>query len=502
MIGNQFLEVPFIERMVVMSEKRIISLIILSSILASLMSCGDKTMNGTDTAGSDQTSSDITSAEPDYVFPELDCGKDTFTILNAESIWKMYTYLDFEQQTGDQLDDVIYNRNRKIEELFNVKLDVINVPLDSLAKTTRQSVMANDSAYDAAYIKGEHIAPLITEELLIDLTTAPDIQLDKDWWNQNVLESARIGKNNSVFFAVSDLSLAAFDMTFCFMFNENMLEKLGLDKPYNLVRDGKWTIDELKKYAAAGANLNGDEDFKENTSGSSIYGIASYHNIVGEMIIGAGCRFTDMIDGELSFALDNERFYNVCEKIASITSVEGDYIDANSAAFHYEQLFKAGRALFTGAELKASAVFRDFDDTFGIVPAPKLDETQSGYYSWINFMIPLLTIPKDCIDVRRACIILDALSYLSARDVLPTYYDITVSQKGLRNEESIEMLGIIRDTRYFDASLAYGWTLKFYYNLREKLSKEGNPNTASSVAKNKDAINALIEATLDLVNAE
>ena len=45
---------------------------------------------------------------------------------------------------------------------------------------------------------------------------------------------------------------------------------------------------------------------------------------------------------------------------------------------------------------------------------------------------------------------LDAASYLSYTDVLPVYYNVTIAQKGLRDDESIEMLGIIQSSRYFD----------------------------------------------------
>lgn len=48
-----------------------------------------------------------------------------------------------------------------------------------------------------------------------------------------------------LYFAVSDLSLTAFDLTWCLMFNETKMEELNMDKPYDLVRSGKWTLDEF-----------------------------------------------------------------------------------------------------------------------------------------------------------------------------------------------------------------------------------------------------------------
>ena len=469
-----------------------------------MFSCGNDgnaVKQNEDASEDNQFSAEETTNALGYVFPELDCGQDTFTIMNVENVWDMYTYIDFEQQTGEQLDDAVYNRNRKVEDIFNVKLDVIDVFIGELAEKVRNSVASNDGEYDAAYVAGEAITPLITKGMLTDLTTVPGLQLDKDWWNQSVLDSARVGDNGAVFFAVSDLSLTAFELTWCLMFNETIMEKMNIDKPYALVRDGKWTLDELKKYVSEGSNLNGNDSFKWQRDGNSVYGLTSYNNIAGEFVIGAGCRMTELKDGKPTFALDNERFYNFCETAADIFGAKGEFFEATKGdtGMQYEMIFNNSRVLFVGAELKFSSSLRDFNNTFGIVPAPKLDETQSEYYSWTNYLIPLLTIPKDCKNVERAGIILDALSYLSLIDVLPKYYDITVSQKGFRNDDSIEMLGIIRDGRVFDASLSYGWTTDFYGSLRNQLMS-GKANAASLVAKNKEKVEAKIQATLDLVN--
>ena len=93
---------------------------------------------------------------------------------------------------------------------------------------------------------------------------------------------------------------------------------------------------------------------------------------------------------------------------------------------------------------------------------------------------------------------MDALTYLSYRDVLPVYYDISVSQKGLRNEESIEMLEIIRDTRYFDIAKCYGWTSSLYGSI-ESLLTAGNGAVASTIASEKPAVLENIDKTLELL---
>lgn len=112
--------------------------------------------------------------------------------------------------------------------------------------------------------------------------------------------------------------------------------------------------------------------------------------------------------------------------------------------------------MFVGCEIKSTSLYRSLDDQFGIVPSLKLDEKQAEYASWIGYLVPLLTIPADCKDPERSGKIIDAMSYLSMKNILPIYYNVKVSQKGLRNDDSIEMLAIIRDARYFEPSLVYG----------------------------------------------
>ena len=67
-----------------------------------------------------------------------------------------------------------------------------------------------------------------------------------------------------------------------------MLADLGLETPYDLVRDGAWTIDKLHEYATAGANLNGDSSFAWDENGSAIYGLASYEDSLNAFITGGG----------------------------------------------------------------------------------------------------------------------------------------------------------------------------------------------------------------------
>lgn len=479
--------------------KKLTSLLIIVSLLASLTACGGTSDGKNDTP---DTKSDGTTTpaaeEPDYEYPNLDCGGDEFTILNLQNVWEMYTYLDHESQTGEIIDDAVYERNRNLEEKFKFKLNVVEYPIDELVKQVQTTVTAGDDTYDAAYVRGNNIASVVSNGLAKNLYDVPGLQLDQPWWNQSVVSEASIGKDGkTLYFVKSDLSLCAFDLVWSIFFNENMMTDLGKDMPYDTVRAGKWTIDSFNTMLKWGTNLNGDESFAFSYDNKAIYGFTSFYRICDAMIIGAGNRFTTKgTDGTPALSIENDRFYTTAEKLANIFGTEGDYIEANQDGIKYDKIFMAGRALFYGGEVKASGVFREMEDSFGILPLPKLDETQENYCAWMNYDTPTLVVPSTNSKLERTGAILDALSYLSYKDVLPAYYKVRVSQKSLRNDDSIEMLGIIRDSLYYDASLTYGWTADLAQSIRNAVIK-GDSSVASIIAANKDTVSEKIAKTLD-----
>lgn len=457
-------------------------------------------------SGNSQTTESAASeteapAEPEYIYPDEDYNGDEFNILNIEPIWGFYPYLDFENMTGDILDDTVYTRNRFIEEQFNIVFVEALDTMDTIATKIKTVILAGEDVHDAMYCRGDQIGPLVSEKYFYNLFEIPELNLKETWWDQTVIKEGSIGNDEALYFAVSDMNLIGFQGTWMIFFNEKMMSDLGLETPYELVRSGKWTLDELQKYMKAGANLNGETSFAWNENGNAVYGLSSFNAGAAALLIGTGERFILKDEsGYPYFALETERFYAASEKIANMLAVEGEYHDANesNSKHHYEQMFMSGRALMIAAEVKASDVFREMNDTFGVAPIPKYDEAQSDYYCIQFQQSLLLTIPVTNQNAQQAGIILDAFSYQSYKDLMPVFYDVTVSQKGLRNEESIEMLGIIRDTRFFNVGMAYGWVSTLYEQVRTDLNM-GKSDMASLIAKQKDKINADIEKFMTII---
>ena len=131
--------------------KRKIAAILLIAILASLQSCGDgKTL--ADETSNQSESGETTASASEYDWADLDCGGDTFTILNSTDTYGFYNVLDFETSTGDRLDDAVYNRNRQIEEKYRFKLEIVDENHRESSDKFREAVMSGDDIYDAAFI--------------------------------------------------------------------------------------------------------------------------------------------------------------------------------------------------------------------------------------------------------------------------------------------------------------------------------------------------------------
>ncbi|MCI8388446.1 MAG: extracellular solute-binding protein [Clostridiales bacterium] len=450
----------------------------------------------TNTSGDDSSTDEIA-----YAYPDIDYGGEEFNILNTSTTWGFYTNLDFEEETGEALDDAVYNRNRFIEEKFNIKFNIEEVDTDSMSSHYRNAILAADDVYDAAFCRANVMSSFILENYLIDLGTISSFNFDEAWWDADVRKATLIGDSDSIYVAGCDISMYNLQGTETFYINENLLADLGGTAPYDIVREGKWTLDKLREYTKLGANLNGDASFAFDSNSSSTYGILGFQDIVVALVVGSDQNYCKVGDDNIPYlAAESEQFYNVAAKVAEILGTEGEYLYLNgSGDDHYEVQFKNGRSLLMFGQIKSASKFRDMDDSYGILPMPKYDENQDSYYCYRSGNTPLLSIPVTNNSPDRVGVIMDAMAYLSYRDVLPVFYNNTLSQKQLRNEDSLEMLEIIRDSRYLDIARIYAWSDKLYLSV-ETMLQAGNGNLASTVAAQKSTIEANIQKTLDLFN--
>ncbi len=158
-------------------------------------------------------------------------------------------------------------------------------------------------------------------------------------------------------------------------------------------------------------------------------------------------------DGNPVITAGSDRFLSVYDKVVSLFSKN------DLTIIEYEgQAFMDGRALLCGQVMACVRLFRPMEDDFGIIPLPKYDEAQERYYSYvIPYDIFSASVPVTVKDTSVSGSVLQALAVLSAYYITPAYYEITITGKGLRDEESAEMLDIILASTVYDLARMYDW---------------------------------------------
>lgn len=492
-------------------KKRILAVLLAAMLtLPMLFSCANEETKETtpaDTTGTTDTTT--TETEDSWQYPDVDYAGAEYRVLNFDELWNMYIHMDATELTGEALNDAVYNRNRKIEDALNCKIVEKNITnsngtLTLLTDEAKNTVVAGSDDYETMQLPVNQDISVVTGGYLMDMKSVDGLHLDETWWDQDVIQSTTL--NGKLYFATGAANMMAFDSLWCLFFNEDMMTDYSLEKPYDLVREGKWTLDKLEEYCSAVANLNGDEKFTWNKDGSAVWGISAHVNCAEKFYFSCGVRGAEVQkDGSIAYTMENEHFYNVIDKLANILNTQNGMNlnastdDFNADAGGYVYVFTVRRALFMTGEIKAAQLLREMEDTFGILPFPKYDEDQDQYMSTMVHQLLYQTIPTTNTHLDMTATVMEAMGHDSYTSVLPIYYDSVVEHKGLRNEDSVEMLEILRENRSVDIAVVFAWNDTLRTNIRDALYK-GDNQVASIMAAQKSVVQANIDKFVEYLN--
>ncbi len=207
--------------------KRVISSVLASVLLLGAVACGSSGETCETTTTSDATTEAVTT-EAAYSMPKVDYGGRTVTIAatnyhDGKQILEYHPLLI--EETGDIINDAIVNRNRKIEENFNVTLELFPLDVNDRYNSSKlqQQILAGDDTIQFAMPMAASIGALLsTEGMLVDLQAVPNLDLSNSWWNQNCNEEFNLyGKQ---YVAVGDISFFNLGAPLVFYFSKKLVE--------------------------------------------------------------------------------------------------------------------------------------------------------------------------------------------------------------------------------------------------------------------------------------
>lgn len=350
-------------------------------------------------------------------------------------------------------------------------------------------------------------ATLAVEGALYNLLDLKGFQIEAPWWNQSFNESMTYA--DQLYYTIGDIGLENVTCTAALFFNYELWSKYGLTEtyggdPYELVRDGKWTVDtafEAARVLKNDVNNDGIMNYLDE------FGWAGQKDDMWYIFFGSGEKITGAdSDGYPILTVYNERSAKVMEKLQDFVKGQGYYVSANdyfSVTKWPTELtrnaFIEGRTLFFNDSVGTVAMLGEMEDRFGVLPQPKYDTKQEGYHSLVNpwgstcFAIPINVVGE------TLTMTIDALNVLGATSkntVAKNYQEVVLSYMKTRDEESAEMINeYILPGRVCDLGIVNNWGgIGFFI---QEMAEEPIGTFASKYEAKRDAAEAALQKTID-----
>ena len=483
---------------------RIVSaLLVLLMFIPGLISCsGDTSSSNVPDAGNDTTvltdtaPAETTVSPYDDEVPELDFDGYNFKILSPIGTF-FHGELTASEQTGEVLNDALYNYSREIESRFNIVItEEMTTAGQPMQDRITNFVTAGDDAFDLATIADFRALNMALEGVILNLTEFDYIDLTKAYWTKTLNDALSI--DNKLFFAFGDLAISSFDYTHVLLFNSDMINSYGLENPQQLVLDGKFTYD---KFLEMGLAVTSDVNGNGVQDDGDIYGMLSTpKQTISSLWVAAGARSVKKDENDIPyFSLPDDKYFaQVFDRIFEITWDSGMWyrMSSNSTTYFNDfHQFENSEALFTDHTFYSVGLLRDMEDDFGVTLYPKWDEKQERYYSRCESGAPVLIVPATAADTSRTGAIIEAMASASSKSVIPAYYETTLKQKYTRDELSSQMFDMVMETRSYDLGDTI-WTTSIRDKFLVPMMTNNDRTLASTVEKNRTEVENTINKAI------
>ena len=468
--------------------------------LLTLASCGSGSAgSANDTAASQDTTTEAQETT-DYLstIPAVDLGGTPFRIVVNDQADR--PNLHAGEMTGEIINDAMVERDRKVEEMFNTKIEY--TAFDDRNKLTPQVktvISAGEDAYDVIITTPcQSTDSLALAGMLSDLASINTLNLDAEWWNESMNDA--MTHKGKTYATAGPMALCYCYSPYAFFVNLNMVEDYKLPNVYDMVRDGSWTLDSM---ASMMKNISADLDNDGKMSGADRFGISTTGESGKAFFIGCGQKMAEKTDDGVELYMDSAAAVDVLEKLNSImrtddtVCTDGTRIFVGNTADAKIALFLEARSLFGALPLQWGVLnFRDMKDDYAILPYPKFNEAQTDYYTHMNSFFPYaISIPVTNTRLEETGAVMEALSYISQTTILPKINEVVLNEKIARDEDSKEMLDILFENVSIDLNTVFDFGGSA--NILRSFAVGETENYVSEYAGKKTAIEAAVQAMLD-----
>ena len=419
--------------------------------------------------GDETTTALIESNVPD----DLDFNQLEVTFLTWEEVSMNEFFV--EDITGDTIGDQIYERNAQVEDALNVKLNFVSETCD--ASTFSQFVQSistdiSSGACDYDIAAGySRAAPLMAlEGLATELGEMKYMDVSNPWWAPALTEECTI--NDKLYYCSGDISTNLLWMMTGTFFNKNLLDQHGLEDPYQLVKDNKWTLDKLIEM---GAGTYSDLDGGGTSDDTDFFGHVIYNiNVDGYL---TSCGFIALEknnSGEIvtSPTMTSQKTYDMLDKLGewlnSPDVIFKDSTKLRNVFFEERALFITDRVFIAAGKDNASQNQEKIEFVYGIVPVVKYDESQTQWYTSVGHPFTMYAISAGVVNEQQldACdATLELLAQKGYELVTPAVFESAMKVKYAHDNDASAMYDILRENVRFDLGRLYSKQIGDVYKV-------------------------------------
>ena len=381
-----------------------------------------------------------------------------------------------EEQTGDIVSDAVYKRNETVKALFNIDITATE-STNEYANDAINNILAGDDEYDIIFPHARVAFTYALQNTLVNFHEISTIDTSKEWWSQDIIDSCSV--NGHLYVLDGDISTKRLYYAYNVFFNKRIFDDLGLEYPYQMVRDGTWTFDAFAKLVKQGSkDLNGDGVLSEPEDQFGYYAIDWYAPF--SVLYGGGQRiYSKDATGIPKLSLNTPKTIEIFSKFFNLANTDDVYMRLADVRMPSSDLFRDGKAMFADKSLGEAKNLRDMSDEFGILPYPKFSDDDT-YITLIGGGSSLMVMPVTVSDYEATGKIVEALCALGSRDVIPAFYDVSLKTKFARDYDSEEMIDTIKNSLVYDLGYLSGSELN---SPGFDLAHMSNPDFASYYAQ-------------------
>ncbi len=425
---------------------------ILLALLTScaLVSCsGDTTENESHTAGADTTSIETETETETTSLSQLtvkDLGGAAYNVFDMNASNGLQVNIPGEDLTGEAINDAMINRDSALEEMYNVVINYEMTDASSGASALQKLVKAGDSQYNLAISTIFNLYNQISGGYLYNMLELPYMELDQQWYSPLMAESLSI--HNAMYVTASDICPSVYQSPCCMFLNLQLYEDYGIETDiYQLVIDGKWTLDEL-----IGIQKDIDRDLNEDNAWKAkddFFGVGMQptNETATAFLAGADAAFVIKDGDTLTLDGANERTLAIMEKLASFCQ-NITYEDINDVINY---CFKVDKALFLQHKLESAAThLRDMENPYLVLPEPKADLDQDHYISMVSgWCTSFIGIPATA-EPEVTGLVTEAMARYSHDNMRSLAFDVAYKDKTSRDPRTADVLDTLLNNLYID----------------------------------------------------